>query len=297
MGSGTSNSGSKQLVAFFRDREDAYEAIDSLRSAGFTNNEIGLAFQGQDDASTQSRAVGGVSDDKSTWQKVKDFFVGGDDEDTDTAYNSGDADDSYRHFNFSDEQWNYYRSGMGQGGAIVTVRAVAGRLDEARGILQDNDADFRPTGFEPSKFKDNAAEQGQSMQLRGEMLQTYKDRVSKGEVRLRKEVVSENRTIDVPVTREEVVIERVGAGEAGNISGNVGEIGAGEEVRIPVSEERVRVEKQGVVTGGVRVAKRAVQGTERVSETLRNEEVRVEKEGDINVEDTGSTTKRKKPAA
>ena len=71
----------------------------------------------------------------------------------------------------------------------------------------------------------------------------------------------------------------------------------GQEIRIPVSEERVRVEKQPVVTGEVRAGKRAVQGTQNVNETVRREELRVEKEGDANVADDVASTKRKKPAA
>jgi uncharacterized protein (TIGR02271 family) len=217
------------------------------------------------------------------------------------AYSSGDMDDSYRHFNFSDDQWQYYRSGIGQGGAVVTVRASADRLQQARTILGRYNADFRNSGFDRSEFASSGAADSdvdQRLQLRGEMLRTYKERVGTGEVRLRKEVVSENRNINVPVTREEVVIERVGADEAGTISGNVGDIGEGQEIRIPVSEERVRVEKQPVVTGEVRVGKRAVQNTENVNETVRREELRVEKEGDVNVaDDVASTSKRKKPAA
>jgi uncharacterized protein (TIGR02271 family) len=296
--SSTANSGITgydQLVAFFRDREDAYEAVDDLRNAGFTNNEIGLAFQGDSSENFSSAGTGSARTDKSMWQKVKDFFTGGDEE-NDTAYSNEDLGDSYRHYNISDDQWNYYRSGINEGGAIVTVRAAADRLTKARSILQENDADFRTTGFPASGYAKADTQADQRLQLRGEMLRTYKDRVAKGEVRLRKDVVTENRSVDVPVTREEVVIERVSASDAGAASGNIGDIGEGKEIRIPVSEERVRVEKEPVVTGEVRVGKRAVQDTQRINDTVRREEVRVEKEGDVNV-DEGAASKRKKPAA
>jgi uncharacterized protein (TIGR02271 family) len=297
MSSSTVTNTGTNLVAFFRDREDAYQAIDELRNQGFRNDEIGLAFQGGP-SEAAGKSSGSAHTEKSTWQSIKDFFTGGD-EDNDTAYsNDNIGDDSYRHFNFSDEQWKYYRSGIGQGGAIITVNASADRLTKAREILKEYDADFRTTGFDRSEYanyQNQGTETDQRLQLRGEMLRTYKERVGKGEVRLRKEVVSENRSIDVPVTREEVVIERVGAGEVGSASGNIGEIGEGDEIRIPVSEERVRVEKQPVVTGEVRVGKRAVQDTQRVNETVRREEARVEKEGDVNVDESGS--RRKKPAA
>src|SRR3954464_15501188 len=116
MSSSTVTNTGTNLVAFFRDREDAYQAIDELRNQGFRNDEIGLAFQGGPNAAATTS--GGAHTEKSTWQSIKDFFTGGD-EDNDTAYsNDNIGDDSYRHFNFSDEQWKYYRSGINQGGAI-----------------------------------------------------------------------------------------------------------------------------------------------------------------------------------
>ena len=75
-----------------------------------------------------------------------------------------------------------------------------------------------------------------------------------------------------------------------------GEIGKDQEIRVPLSEERVRTEKQPVVTDEVRVGKRAVQHTENVSDDVRHEELRVDKEGDVDV-DSQATPKRKKPAA
>ena len=110
---------------------------------------------------------------------------------------------------------------------------------------------------------------------------------------MRKEVVTEKQTIEVPVTREELVVERM------PVTGErraQGEIGSEPEIRVPVSEERARVEKQPIVSEEVRVGKRKVQDTQRVSDDVRHEELRVEKEGDVEV-DTRAGQKGKKPAA
>jgi uncharacterized protein (TIGR02271 family) len=139
------------------------------------------------------------------------------------------------------------------------------------------------------------AEQDYRIQLRGEILRTYKERVQRGEVRLRKEVVTERRTVEVPVSREELVVENV------PVSGEqqpTGEIGSDKEIRVPLTEERVRVEKKPVVSEEVRVGKRATQDTQRVSDEVRHEELQVDKEGDAQVEtDETRKGKRKKPAA
>jgi uncharacterized protein (TIGR02271 family) len=180
----------------------------------------------------------------------------------------------------------------------VTLRAPAGRLAVARKILADHNADLRTSGFTPAVDTGSAIgnQTERTLELRGELLRAVKQRVQSGEIRLRKDIVTENQTINVPVTREEVIVERIPADQAGGRPASGAPIGEGEEVRIPVSEERVTVTKEPVVTGQVRVQKRAVQDTQQVSDTVRHEEVRVENEGAAPVTDKTKTGK-KKPAA
>ena len=195
--------------------------------------------------------------------------------------------------NWSDDRADYYYQGMNAGGALVSVTGT--RIDEARTILQSAGGDLRESGFDVrSTGTSKNAEGDRRIQLRGEILRTYKDRVQRGEVRLRKDVVTETRNVEVPVTREELVIERTPAsGQSAR-----GEIGKGEEIRVPLSEDRVRTEKKPVVTEEVLVGKRAVQRTENVSDNVRHEELRVDKDGEVDV-DTKSTGpgRTKKPAA
>src|SRR5690606_14552701 len=84
-----------------------------------------------------------------------------------------------------------------------------------------------------------------------------------GEVEVRKEVITERQTIDVPVEREEVVVKQHST-SATRADG--GPIGDEEEIRIPVKEEHARVDKETVSRGEVSAEKRTVQDTERVSE-------------------------------
>jgi uncharacterized protein (TIGR02271 family) len=53
-----------------------------------------------------------------------------------------------------------------------------------------------------------------------------------------------------------------------------------DEVVVPVREEEVEIRKRPAVTGEVRVQKERVVEERRASETVRKEDVRVEKEGD-----------------
>ncbi len=114
----------------------------------------------------------------------------------------------------------------------------------------------------------------QTLQLSAERLSVDKVRVASGEARIRKQVISEQQSIDVPVSHEELAIERhkVTDGRAG------GTISADETISVPLSREEVRVGKQTVVTEEVDIGKRAVGGTEHVSDTVRHEELVVDNE-------------------
>ena len=119
-----------------------------------------------------------------------------------------------------------------------------------------------------------------TIQLREERLNVNKTQVETGQVRVGKRVVTEHKTIDVPVEREEVVIEhRPASGRAA--SGPIAD--QQEEIVVPVKEERVTVSKQPVVTEEVSVGKRKVQDTHHVAETVRKEELDVDQEGNVDV--------------
>jgi uncharacterized protein (TIGR02271 family) len=298
------DSGTDRIVAFFTNRDDAHRAISQLQADGFSPEQIGLMAQSDYEGgsgvsgSEMSSTREGIDRHQGFWGKVKDFFTGeshGEDE--------YDYSETASGLNWDRNRADYYYRGIGQGGALVSV--VGPRIEEARVILQNAGGDLRESGFEatPSgigavsgtQHEASVADQEQRIQLRGEILRTYRERVQRGEVRLRKEVVTENQTVEVPVTREELVIERV---PASGEQAAAGEIGTDQEIRVPLSEERVRVEKRPVVTEEVRVGKRAVQNTERVSDTVRHEELKVEGEGDsVADSDVLRQQKGKKPAA
>ncbi len=204
-----------------------------------------------------------------------------------------------------EEEAQYYEQEFKSGRILVTVRAD-GRQAEARSVLQRFGAYDRSSGLTggdvtsagtasrraaSSTSSATAVGEGQTMRLHEEELRTHKDSVQAGEVRMRKEVVTEQKTIQVPVTREEVVIERHPVSGTASAS----DIRPGEEIRIPVREEEVRVDKVSVAKEEVTIGKRKVQGTEQVSGTVRKEQVRVEKEGDVNLHGNTGTTTPKTP--
>jgi uncharacterized protein (TIGR02271 family) len=187
-----------------------------------------------------------------------------------------------------EEEAKYYEGEVQAGRYLVTVKAN-GRYDEAWRILQRCGGYNRETAGQTGATTVAAGEQ--RMQLHEEQLHARKQPVQTGEVKVRKEVTTEHQTIDVPVQREEVVVERRPAtGRAASGS----EIRPGEEVRIPVKEEQVHVDKTPVVKEEVKVGKRTMQDTEHVSGTVRKEEVKVEQEGDVKVRGDAKNPKKRK---
>lgn len=120
-----------------------------------------------------------------------------------------------------------------------------------------------------------------TIQLRQERLRATTTPVQAGEAQLHKEVVTETQTLQVPVTREELVIERhpVNAATANAGAMDAGEIGSGETVRIPLTQEQVNISKDTVVTEEVSIGKKQVQETQQVQDTIKREELRVDHSG------------------
>ena len=97
-----------------------------------------------------------------------------------------------------------------------------------------------------------------------------------GAVRIEKDVVTEERVLDVPVTEERVRVERrvvdrpVNAADAEAFTDTV--------IEVPLESEVVDVHKQARVAEEVVLSKEAVQHTERVRDTVRKEEVFVDED-------------------
>lgn len=111
------------------------------------------------------------------------------------------------------------------------------------------------------------AAEGAHLDLREEELDINKYRVETGDVTLHKDIVEEERSVDVPVSHDQVIIEQRTVDRKPTDE----PITAEETVRIPITSEKIDVEKHTVVTGEISAHKRSVQETEQVHEVLRKE--------------------------
>lgn len=112
-----------------------------------------------------------------------------------------------------------------------------------------------------------------------ERLNVGTEKVATGRVRLRKYIVTEQQTITVPVTREEVRLERVPIGEDDADEAVAGADLSEASQDVVLTEERVVVTKETVPVERVHLAKETVTENQQVTEQVRKE--RIETEGDI----------------
>jgi len=223
---------------------------------------------------------------------------------------TSDLHGSFTAMNIPAERARYFshRFSRSTHGAVVTVQA-GDRKAEAESILTRYKADFGEnagsydyssesgayqydgrdradrragtTNTESINTERNSTERNRDLserssnvQLLGEVLRVHKDRVNRGEVRIRKEVKTENQNVQVPVQREELVVERRPVTDGRAATGRIGE----EEIRVPLSEERATLDKSTVVREEVNVSKKPVEEVRDLSGEVRREELVVDDE-------------------
>jgi uncharacterized protein (TIGR02271 family) len=92
-----------------------------------------------------------------------------------------------------------------------------------------------------------------------------------GEVVVSKHVVEETKTVEVPVRREEVHVERRPVSDATAVGDDAFEA-SGESIRVPVMEEQVEVRKVARPVEEIEITKTPTETTQRVEENVRREE-------------------------
>jgi uncharacterized protein (TIGR02271 family) len=170
--------------------------------------------------------------------------------DKDTVKNAPNVDPEGRHLDVSEEQslYQYYGASYGQGAGY----ADAGRRRTTEGSGDD------------------------AMTVSEERLKVGREKEASGKVRLRKYVVTEQQNVTVPVTREEVRLEREPITEANVADATSGPDFAEREAEVTVYEERPVVEKEAVPVERVRLSKEQVTEDRQVSEEVRKERIDTE---------------------
>jgi uncharacterized protein (TIGR02271 family) len=254
------------VVGVFRDHVLAAQAINELHAAGFRDDRIRVRR-----AATASGLLDGLvcklTGSELEGQTLPDELVGK---------------------GIPQDEADYYQQEFQAGHSVVMVESY-GHQQDARAIL-------RRYGAYDASAPAEQAEGNRTISVREEVLQAHKQLMEIGEVVLHKEVITEEKTITVPVTREELVIERrPAASEPSDQPVQEYEmleevLKDGETLRIVLHEEQVRVEKYPVVKEEIFISKKQIEETKHFSDAVKREKIRIEHIGNVPIQgDTGDS--------
>ncbi|MFJ7744316.1 YsnF/AvaK domain-containing protein [Peribacillus sp. NPDC097295] len=289
----------KTVYGVYESNADVISAINALKAKGFEGEDITVVADKEEtldftngQRETDVHTITNVTTEDTFMDKVARFFMP--DENANLSTRLADA-------GLSNSEAAEYVYDVERGKMLVLVKEGKGHLTSPRDsfkagtegslttgeTLETNSKNPLFNGTEKSaRLNDNdttvlngrgrgTTEDEKTIRLREEQLKIDKERVQAGEVVIGKEVKEEHKTINVPVEREEVTIERhpVTGKESGLEAGTIKD---GETVRIPVVEEKLEVTKKPVVTDEIVIKKHVVEETEQVQDTLKKEDIELD---------------------
>jgi uncharacterized protein (TIGR02271 family) len=262
----TYGSGAQNVAGIFIDRESAHDALTELHHAGFRRVWLGVTRAEAGETTIAPENAGGFM------EQIGRFFSG-EEAQGQTLYASLTA------HGLTDEQARDIDAQIAPGNAIVIVDGendvveATDIIEETGGKLAAAALSAPPAASLGARSADTAAD-ARRLELREERLAIDKQRVQTGEAQIGKRVVTERQSVEVPVFHEELYVERRPV--SGAAAATQTPIGEGDVIHVPLTAERVDVSKRTALREEVVIGKRRIEGTERVADSVRREELVVE---------------------
>jgi uncharacterized protein (TIGR02271 family) len=197
-----------------------------------------------------------------------------------------DADQGHLSPAEEEELYRYYGVGTGTAGYTDTdTTRAAGYTDTDRSAGY-TDTDTTRTGTDTNRHgtvghDTSGPTTDDAMTRSEEQLRVGTQNVEAGRARLRKDVVTENVTTTVPVSHEEVRIEREPITDANVGNALDGPAISEEEHEVVLHAERPVVAKEAVPVERVRLDTETVTSQETVSDTVRKEQIELDADADV----------------
>lgn len=265
----------KRFVGTFHSENQVLNKINELKAQGYSEEDIYVVTNDADSLSiVRGQTDVDLTSSEGSWL---DKFI---------AFLSGDEPvrAAFTHMGFTEEESSRYYDEVKNGSILLYVdRDYGSFINDQQTEFQTGYSDQTVSDFDNTRLDrkgvnvDNVDEE--HLHLHEERLNVDKERVQTGEVNIGKHVVEEEQTLEVPVSQEEVYIERRAVNDEVAAAGEV--LDDGEHIHIPIMEERVEVTKRPVVSEEIVVGKREVQDTEKVRETVRREEADIDRTDDV----------------
>jgi uncharacterized protein (TIGR02271 family) len=167
----------------------------------------------------------------------------------------------------------YQDTSYGQADPVAATNAA--EIDDAYATTAQTDTEVIAPDYVAADDRRGVDASGEALRVPvyEEDITAVKRDVDRGAVRIEKELVTEDRTVTVPVTEERVRVTRVDSTDPSAVGADAFEEGV---IEVPVHGQEVDVEKTARKAGEVVVEKEAETKTKRVGGTVRREEVHVD---------------------
>ncbi len=289
------------VVGVFHSHAEAQKAVNDLKDAGFTEDQIGIASQ-DIDGTYQEQTQGTMASEGATagalgglgagalWglgivagvlPAIGPVIAGGAlaaiaASAAGTAA-AGGLIGALVGLGIPEDEAEYYENEFNSGRTVVTVKAGEGKFAKASKILDDSnsyDYDRRESAYASNAKSNQRVNSDGQMVARKEVLDVDTRTKQAGTATIRKEVTTHTKHIDVPVQREELVVQRTDM--HGKATGPITGDGSSEE-RITLREQEVDVNKRTVAKEGVSVGKKTVTDHKTVTADLKDENIVVQR--------------------
>lgn len=278
-----------KLIGAFNTQAEVLHKILELKEQGYDENDIYVLAQNRDQVARVERQTQVQVDTDSVeangYSQQEEGFMG---KFMNLLAGEEASGNAFNNLKLSEKDAEQSRRHLEAGKLLVYVDSD---YNESYGMFQEKrGTSASQEGFTTSGSTNSVSSaEEEKLRLHEERLHVDKERVQTGEVNVGKHVVEEEQTIEVPVEREEVFIERrpvneeATATESKHSFDSADAYTEGDTIRVPLTEERLEVTKTDVVTEEIIIGKRKVQDTEHVKETVRKEVADID--GDVKEKD------------
>ncbi|MFD1029952.1 YsnF/AvaK domain-containing protein [Metaplanococcus flavidus] len=276
-----------------KDESDRYyNEVQNGKILLFVDREFGASYEGKAPYDNQTYGRTGTGTESDVTDPTSPGYV-----ESGTVARDGLTVDTNEE---NDEHYNRRDGALGEGQAMD--QGLTG--NETAGVGRDSGTGFglgspdtKDRDYDRGRDKDDYTDSTlgrdttdeEKLRLHEERLNVDKEQVKTGEVNVDKHVVEEERSVDVPVERDEVYVERRPVDGDSTDTRDKG-FNENENINVPISEERINVSKNDVVSEEIVVGKRKVEDTETVRDTVRREEADIDE--DVNLTDEERRRKR-----
>lgn len=173
------------------------------------------------------------------------------------------------------EQYRIPRSVVsGFNGAEVLLNETAYKIMSSSSYRVDNAGAYeaKPSNILTEERQQQLGETTTTIPLIEERLNVSK-KASTTQYTITKEPVTEKKTIEVPVTHEELVVEKRSPKDSSSSPSAQGPVKSKTEIKVPLSREEPEVTKESFVKEEVVVKKKSITETKVVSDTIRSERI------------------------